>query len=158
MSEDKSRLKHTRRGIEVVITGLTRKRSDFSEPSAQKILEFFGFLRLENSILPFVLSSFSLLFPEHRRGKNTVERYRSGHNGPDSKTSCPFGTLLSKNPLFYWVFRGLITEYFSQFSSSVLSVFRGLIFEISLERYRSGHNGPDSKCALALAVFSAGNP
>ena len=43
LSEDKSRLKHTRRGIEVVITGLTRKRSDFSEPSAQKILEFFGF-------------------------------------------------------------------------------------------------------------------
>ena len=43
LSEDKSGLKYTRRGIEVVITGLTRKRSDFSEPSAQKILEFFGF-------------------------------------------------------------------------------------------------------------------
>ena len=27
-----------------------------------------------------------------------------------------------------------------------------------MQRYRSGHNGADSKCALALAVFSAGNP
>ena len=30
--------------------------------------------------------------------------------------------------------------------------------ETNSERYRSGYNGPDSKCALALAVFSAENP
>ena len=27
-----------------------------------------------------------------------------------------------------------------------------------MQTYRSGHNGADSKCALALAVFSAENP
>ena len=39
-------------------------------------------------------------------------------------------------------------------------IFPGISVIITqhMDRYRSGHNGPDSKCALALAVFSAENP
>ena len=43
------------------------------------------------------------------------------------------------------------------FSPSVLPVFRGADVEINTERYRSGHNGTDSKFLEAPAVSSAEN-
>ena len=43
LSEDKSGLKYTRRGIEVVITGLTRHRGRYPVASVAKSLDFTGF-------------------------------------------------------------------------------------------------------------------
>ena len=60
-----------------------------------------------------------------------MERYRSGHNGTDSKSHTTNGSQSSKNPLFYWIFETLKTEYFSKFSPSILSFFRGLILRYS---------------------------
>ena len=48
-----------------------------------------------------------------------------------SKSHTPNGSQSSKNPLFYWNFEALKTEYFSKFSPSILSFFRGLILRYS---------------------------
>lgn len=37
-------------------------------------------------------------------------------------------------------------------------LYAGHTYYLNMETYRSGHNEPHSKCALALAVFSAENP
>ena len=47
--------------------------------------------------------------------------------------------------LIYAGFRGFEDEKIFEFSPSVLPVFRGADVEINTERYRSGHNGTDSK-------------
>ena len=73
------------RDIEVVITGLTRKRLTIvtkSSPRSLETLHFFGILSADFSEAG---RQFSIKIPNQ---KFNTERYRSGHNGADSKSVC----------------------------------------------------------------------
>ena len=68
-----------------VITGLTRKRHDLVtkvSPQSLETLHFFGILSAKFSE---VGRQFSIKIPNQ---KFNTERYRSGHNGADSKSVC----------------------------------------------------------------------
>ncbi|MCI8524861.1 MAG: hypothetical protein HFF17_02860, partial [Oscillospiraceae bacterium] len=81
-----------------------------------------------------------------------MERYRSGHNGADSKSS-RLGVRLTPQSLGITGFSVFSTFFNGFFSTDFLHFFYGfsaLLFggalEIqNMERYRSGHNGADSK-------------
>ena len=83
------------------------------------------------------------------------ERYRSGHNGADSKSLIQFGTPYPAKPLFTKVFVGSITTEYSfslhLFSSFCKVCFEGFDGENNTEGYRSGHNGADSKSVWVQA-------
>ena len=75
-----------------------------------------------------------------------MQRYRSGHNGADSKHSRVCHLAFSVNPLFIGglgtsvcIFRILHLAVFSQFGNLALPL------QFYMETYRSGHNGADSK-------------
>ena len=80
-----------------------------------------------------------------------MERYRSGHNGPDSKFFGLVSFSSAENPVFMRGHAVRKTEYFAVLSVSSFQKFflckkhqenGGLTYT---EAYRSGHNGPDSK-------------
>ena len=80
-----------------------------------------------------------------------MERYRSGHNGPDSKFFGLVSFSSAENPVFMRGHAVRKTKYFAVLSVSSFQKFfirkkhqenGGLTYT---EAYRSGHNGPDSK-------------
>ena len=79
----------------------------------------------------------------------TMETYRSGHNEPDSKTSDHFGTVFLKTLDFSRLWRYHQGKKFCsslhQFSPFSGVLFEGWCCEKYTQRYRSGHNGADSK-------------
>ena len=87
------------------------------------------------------------------------ERYRSGHNGADSKWSADVSvSSTSKSPI-YGALRRFEKLNILLFCPAVLP--SGILQNFRLtytERYRSGHNGADSKFFVYLVVLSAGNP
>ena len=78
-----------------------------------------------------------------------MDRYRSGHNGPDSKTCDHFGSLSRKCPDFSRLPRHRAAENFPVFSPRFLPNFRAVSeirnTQFNMQRYRSGHNENDSK-------------
>ena len=88
------------------------------------------------------------------------EKYRSGHNGPDSKFFGLVSFSSAENPVFMRGHAVRKTEYFAVLSVSSFQKFflckkhqenGGLTYT---EAYRSGHNGPDSKWSIKLFVLS----
>ena len=94
---------HRRSGIEVVITALTRKSAGLWSVRVRESKElqvFFG--RFDLTFTNFSCL-FSCIFPgkaktpvftavspiEYKLNKVSLERYRSGYNGPDSKSGVP---------------------------------------------------------------------
>ena len=75
-----------------------------------------------------------------------MERYRSGHNGADSKHSRVCHDCISVNPLFIGVYAMCICTL-TKPHLAVFSQFRyqALPLQFNMETYRSGHNGADSK-------------
>ena len=80
-----------------------------------------------------------------------IEKYRSGHNGADSKFFGLVSFSSAENPVFMRGHAVRKTEYFAVLSVSSFQKFflckkhqenGGLTYT---EAYRSGHNGPDSK-------------
>ncbi len=55
-----------------------------------------------------------------------MERYRSGHNGADSKSVMQNVSPLLENPLFIRVFRRFEYNKILEFSPSVLPIFQGV--------------------------------
>ena len=76
------------RGIEAVITGLTRNRETNLESDDGEILTDQGFAALHRQ--PVFICSLLPFSPKYwaARRKIYTERYRSGHNGADSKSVC----------------------------------------------------------------------
>ncbi len=78
--------------------------------------------------------------------KVDMERYRSGHNGPDSKHSRVCHTPIGETPLFIGVYATCVCT-FENLHLAVFSQFgiKALPLQFYMETYRSGHNGADSK-------------
>ena len=88
-----------------------------------------------------------------------MDRYRSGHNGPDSKTCDQFGSLSRKCPDFSRLPRHRAAENFPVFSPRFLPNFRAVSeirnTQFNMQRYRSGHNENDSKDSIPKVRTSA---
>ena len=104
-----------------------------------------------NDPMPVVLFVLSSCKQVVVRGTKQIEleKYRSGHNGTDSK-SCPLSRSSTSENLEITRLLCYSIPWFSpQFSPSVLSDFQRsferVTKQIDTERYRSGHNGADSK-------------
>ena len=121
-----------RSSIEAVKTALTRNICRLGSFVYRESLIYKGSRNEKSNIFQFSLLLFSpkIFWPRFERRKKQVEtyteRYRSGHNGADSKTFGLLGTLRSKNPWILWVFWGLKTQYFRLFSPPFLSFFRSI--------------------------------
>ena len=72
------------------------------------------------------------------RWKYTIQRYRRGHNGADSKTKGHFGTCSRKNLDVSTVSGYYQRVNFSQFSPSVLSFFQGPFLRLMLRKICGG--------------------
>ena len=81
-----------------------------------------------------------------------MERYRSGHNELDSK-SCRSGGRLTAETVGITGFLGISTLFYSFTSTDFLRFLRkvrslwwaGKALQLNRQRYRRGHNEPDSK-------------
>ena len=71
-------------------------------------------------------------------GPQDTQRYRSGYNGPDSKTKGHFGTCSRKNLDASTVSGYYQRVNFSQFSPSVLSFFQGPFLRLMLRKICGG--------------------
>ena len=78
-----------------------------------------------------------------------MQRYRSGYNGPDSKTRVPIGRPPSKKRDFSKDSGYAAEVFLGEFSPRILSFFRAIIgvrnSQLNKQRYRRGHNENDSK-------------
>ena len=90
-----------------------------------------------------------------------MDRYRSGHNGPDSKTCDHFGSLSRKCLDFSRLPGYHAEEIFAGFSPVFLPVLFDALgaskAQLNTEVYRSGHNGPDSKSGKPAKNRSVGS-
>ena len=77
-----------------------------------------------------------------------MERYRSGHNGADSKAAHDRHFYLSASPWSTSLFRDFKCRNFRGWSTVF---YQNSKPKFNTERYRSGHNGADSKSVCAQA-------
>ena len=152
----------------MVITALTRNRRGRVPARTPEGLILLGFRRLStreaSAFLRFFYALSQVCLTPASRQLN-MDRYRSGYNGPDSKSKTLHVPLSHKNLAFTGFFVGSKTEnhvcsllLFSPFSKVHFGSFSGTRSETYTETYRRGHNENDSKSFDGLKPSVGSNP